>query len=368
VVKAFVLAAGAALPLLGCQLIANVDDPLPFADGAGEEAPEIGVPLSDGPLPSDVKSRDQDAATLEADAPHDVAVEGDGAGRETAAESGVDSARDSAIDVESGPSGMDSAPDTTMHDSGSVEAGPDVTVDSAPDTSPADAEAEPDVTVPCPGQGGPTMVNVGTFCIDSTEVTNAQYTAFLAAGPGPNLQPAECSFNTDYTPSANWPYPSGQDDYPVTMVNWCDGYAFCAWAGKRLCGNINGGPLDPSSYGDVTADERYYACSNAGMQPLPYGGTYTAGACNLDQPTPVAVASLAGCEGGFAGVFDLVGNVEEWLDSCSDSTGASDSCMDGTGSFGFPGPSGESMVTCGFSDRDMRGTTDPNVGFRCCAP
>jgi hypothetical protein len=367
-VKAFVLALGAALPLspLGCQLIANLDDPLPMSDATFEGQPEPGGPDA-GDAKSDAKSADQDAPPTGADAARD-GVMGDGPRADGGAEAGGDSAKDSAKEAEGGPPGQDSAPDTTVADSSLVETGADASgVDSPLEDSPADV-TEPDVTPSCPGQAGPTMVNVGSFCIDSTEVTNSQYADFLAAGPGSGLQPAECSFNTDYTPTANWPFPSGQDAYPVTMVNWCDAFAYCAWAGKRLCGNLHGGPLDPASYGDPTADQRYYACSNGGMQTLPYGSSYVAGACNLDQGGSAAVGSLAGCEGGFSGVFDLVGNVEEWLDSCSATAGANDSCMDGAGSFGFPGSSGEATVTCAFSDSDMRGTTDANVGFRCCAP
>jgi len=45
----------------------------------------------------------------------------------------------------------------------------------------------------CPDLAGPTMVNVGGFCIDSTEVTNAQYLAFLSTNPAPSTsRPCVC--------------------------------------------------------------------------------------------------------------------------------------------------------------------------------
>jgi formylglycine-generating enzyme required for sulfatase activity len=369
-VKIVALAVGAVLPLcpVGCQILANLDSPLPIPDATSPDEASAGDDQDGTSL-----TRDADSAATKADAVHDGgegSVDGDGAVKEGSTEGGSDGAKEGEAATADGPPGKDAA-ETGPSEAGPKETGPRETgpVESgmdAKDDSPPDVTEEPPFM--CPGQAGPTMVNVGSFCIDSTEVTNSQYAAFLNAGPSLGLQPAVCSFNTDYTPGSNWPYPSGQDDYPVTFVDWCDAYAFCAWAGKRLCGDIHGGSLDPGSFGDPTADERYYACSNGGTQDLPYGGTYTAGACNLDQAGPAPVGSLAGCEGGFAGVFDLVGNVEEWLDSCTGTAGAGDTCIDGTASFAVPGTSGEATVTCLFPDSDTRNLTDPNVGFRCCAP
>src|SRR5262249_6416251 len=79
----------------------------------------------------------------------------------------------------------------------------------------------------------------GTFCIDATEVTNGAYKAFLAASPDPSAQPAFCGWNTDYSPSSFY----GPDDHPVVYVDWCDAYAYCEAAGKRLCGAIGGGAV-----------------------------------------------------------------------------------------------------------------------------
>jgi len=38
------------------------------------------------------------------------------------------------------------------------------------------------------------------------------------------------------------------------------------------------------------------------------------------------VASFPGCEGFYPGLFDLEGNVAEWVDSCDGSSGPNDHC------------------------------------------
>ena len=130
----------------------------------------------------------------------------------------------------------------------------------------------------CPGSAGPTMVNVGSFCIDSTEVTNAQYAQFLSASVTPQSvtgNPSQCAFNASYVPSSDWPA-TGKDDVPVVYVDWCDALAFCSWAGKRLCGRIGGGANDYNEHDVAFVSQWYHACSANGTLVYPYGNTYSA--------------------------------------------------------------------------------------------
>jgi hypothetical protein len=83
----------------------------------------------------------------------------------------------------------------------------------------------------CPGTAGPTPVRVGTFCIDSTEVTNAQYAAFLATRPNAAGLPHACDNKTSFAPANNWRLDE-QGSHPVLGVDWCDAAAFCRWAGS----------------------------------------------------------------------------------------------------------------------------------------
>lgn len=168
------------------------------------------------------------------------------------------------------------------------------------------------------------MVDIGAFCIDSTEVTNAQYDVFAAeAKTKPPTQSGWCATNnTDFEKgSASTLSPP---NHPVG-VDWCDAQAFCAWAGKRLCGKIGGGALSyPGEVKDPKLSEHAYACTQGGTTVHPYGDTYDKWACNYAQPPPVGftpkpVASYPGCAGQVAPynqVFDLVGNGSEWLNAC----------------------------------------------------
>jgi hypothetical protein len=44
---------------------------------------------------------------------------------------------------------------------------------------------------------------------------------------------------------------AGSGNFPITNVDWCDAYAYCAGIGKRLCGKIGGGTLDQGGLDDV---------------------------------------------------------------------------------------------------------------------
>lgn len=149
------------------------------------------------------------------------------------------------------------------------------------------------------------------YLMDRYEVTNRDYQAFVDAGgyasskywPEPFLKDGrELSFReamallTDQTgrpgPST-WrlgDYPEGRDDYPVGGVSWYEAAAFARWAGKEL----------PTS---VHWDQarRYYRENSYVIAPRSNLGT--------QGPRPV------GQEGAMTtlGVYDLAGNVREWV-------------------------------------------------------
>ncbi len=225
---------------------------------------------------------------------------------------------------------------------------------------------------PCSGTAGPALVQVGAFCIDATEVTNDNYAAFLAASPTTSLAPSPaCSYKSNFTPSASWPATPNKATNPVVYVDWCDAYAYCAWAGKHLCGAVGGGASSKAAVADKTIDEWYIACSKDGANVYPYGGnTYQQGACNDSESLAKGtrpVASFTGCEGGYTGIFDMNGNAYEWEDACDVSAGASDSCIIRGGSWNFSGAQYGGCNTY-FNDYVVeRSNTFNDTGFRCCS-
>ena len=227
----------------------------------------------------------------------------------------------------------------------------------------------------CPALHGPSMVKVTGFCIDSTEVTVGQYAAFLEAmaalpGGGLGAQPAVCASNTTFRPPYWWRATPDEadagrteaevDEMPVAVVDWCDARAFCAWAGKRLCGRVGGGALTPAE-ATTTASEWFVACSRNNARAYPYGDRFEADACNgtgSDRRQPVR--SNPKCVGGYGGLFDMIGNVEEWVDACDPDSGV---CPMTGGTFSFP----EGSLHCGAPDNQPRMAAFPRGGFRCCA-
>lgn len=208
-------------------------------------------------------------------------------------------------------------------------------------------------------------VDLGTHCIDATEVTVAAYLAFLAVSPGG--QPAECAWNQSYVPVGGAPASS---QLPITNVDWCDARAYCAWAGKRLCGKLGGGAVPYASYADPAVSEWQATCSGGGVNAYPYGNGFSVSTCNGQGAgfgAPVTVGSLAGCKGTAApydAVKDLSGNVWEWEDACNGAAGASDSCRLRGGSFNNPQP----FMGCAADYAVQRQAAFSSVGFRCCAP
>ena len=159
-------------------------------------------------------------------------------------------------------------------------------------------------------------------------------------------------------------------------MNFCDAKAFCSWAGKRLCGKVGGGSLvsqAPLLRGSNANPESewYVACARgSAKQVYPYGDAYKPGACNIGREgvAPYGtedVASFSGCTGGYAGIFDMTGNVQEWTDYCDTSTGdpKTDKCVVQGGPWNFK----QDAATCDFGEVAQRqDATSPQIGFRCC--
>ena len=205
--------------------------------------------------------------------------------------------------------------------------------------------------------------SVGTFSIDPTPVTRSDYENFVGSKNGDvSGQPAMCAFNTTYVPSGNWPnFVIKELDMPVTYVNWCDALAYCKWAGKHLCGQI-AGTTGVWNSEDPNVDEYTHACEGPSKTTYPYGNTYQAGKCA--ETGPELVATHTACVSGYAGVYDMVGNVFEWVNRTYGDGSAANPYAVETRGYEFTASALNSR--CDHIHQFVPSRADQSIGFRCC--
>jgi formylglycine-generating enzyme required for sulfatase activity len=230
------------------------------------------------------------------------------------------------------------------------------------------------VNVPIPTVDGGSTV----YEIDATEVTQGQYGAWLGTNPAlPASTDTVCGWKSTYAVQTT--VAPDADHYPVAYVDWCDAYWYCAGVGKRLCGRIGGGANNTNDVNTVGYDQWYTVCTSNGAvdaSGYPYGEGYAPLVCNgvdAGQGGPVVVGTMTNCQPswpGYAGVFDLSGNVAEWEDSCDADTGMYDGCRIRGGAFdnlGFsPAQPGE-LLSCGSMIATNRLAAVSDIGFHCCS-
>jgi len=141
-------------------------------------------------------------------------------------------------------------------------------------------------------------VNLNTFWIDQTEVTNAMYERCVQGG--------SCSPPNDTSSSKYDNYFPAYGDYPVVNVTWSQATTYCEWAGRRLPTEAE---WEKAARG---TDRRLYpwgqdlSCNLAN-----YGGV---NGCVGD---PLAVGSYPAGSSPY-GAFDMGGNVSEWVNDWYD--------------------------------------------------
>lgn len=306
-------------------------------------------------------------AAIDGAAPRDLSTAGDVSGND--------------VVVEAGPleTGGDGSGDATDGDA----------ADGSSDTTETGGEVAPETPSACSGCRAleqcwndrlcvAKLVTVPSgFSIDATEVTRAQYAAWLATTPATKGQASACAWNVSFVPDvACMARPSvcqGNEcgQHPQPCVDACDAAAYCKAVGKKLCGALTGDDPVPSTARNAAGGSRWFnACTSDAANEFTYGPMITRGNCN-DYLSPVLttvpVASNPKCQSpvaGYAGVFDLIGNLWEWEDNCKGVAGEMDPCSPRGISFGI----GAAWPWCGTDYPTTRVAVEDNVGFRCCSP
>jgi eukaryotic-like serine/threonine-protein kinase len=139
-------------------------------------------------------------------------------------------------------------------------------------------------------------VEINPFYIDKFEVTNRQYKVFVDA--------------TNHAPPKNWEnknYASGEAMLPVTHVTWQDAADYAEWAGKRL-------PTEEEwEYVARGGSKEYlYPWGNEWKENYAYVGRLDK-AGHPDKTKPAPIHSFENDQSPFGGVYDLAGNVSEWV-------------------------------------------------------
>ena len=147
-------------------------------------------------------------------------------------------------------------------------------------------------------EGPVRLVYVDGFYMDATEVTNAQFKAFLMENPHWQKGRIEARFaNADYLKlwSGN-NYPSGKGNHPVTHVSWYAAMAYAAWAGKRL---------------PTEAEWERAARGGLWYEKYPGGDTITPQDANYNKNVNDTTAVGQYPANGY-GLYDMAGNASEW--------------------------------------------------------
>jgi formylglycine-generating enzyme required for sulfatase activity len=164
----------------------------------------------------------------------------------------------------------------------------------------------------------PHAVSLDAFTLDAYEVTNAQFAAFLNAQG--NQQEGGASwleFDSDYVKihqvSGTWQADSGYANHPVVEVSWYGAQAYCEWTGGRL---------------PTEAEWEYAARGGLEGKQYPWGDGLDGSLVNFcdsnceydwaDKTTNDGFARTAPVgsfqQNGY-GLYDMAGNVWEWVSS-----------------------------------------------------
>ena len=172
----------------------------------------------------------------------------------------------------------------------------------------------------------PKPANVGAFSLMRLEVTNHQFSVFVAAtGHRTDAEKSGYGYVWDRTwervPGAAWRYPNGTGssidgirDHPVVQVSARDAAAFCAWHGLRL-------PSEAEwEFAARGAENRRYpwGMSPPGTETERRANFGTVACCGPDATDGYRrTAPVGGYSHGASpfGILDMAGNVWEWTAS-----------------------------------------------------
>ncbi|WP_437681460.1 SUMF1/EgtB/PvdO family nonheme iron enzyme [Sorangium sp. So ce131] len=227
------------------------------------------------------------------------------------------------------------------------------------------------------------------FCIDAVEVSFRRYTDFLAVFPllsdeelGRYLGPECAHIPLSMDERGLLRYYAMREAYtdaafmhhalPAVGMTWCQARMHCRWAGKELCGHLDGASAEDA---DWRSSRWVAACSDNGQFRYSYrSDTPDAARCKVegcsgDEGGYKALDPAAAegrCEGGVPGLFNMSGNSYEWVDRCEANDTPEiddDPCYPRGGACNL----GTEYTYCTYpGEPQPREEGSEFVGFRCC--
>jgi len=168
------------------------------------------------------------------------------------------------------------------------------------------------------------VVYLSGYEIDLYEVTNAEFAEFLNAY-GSNESPegyemldADSAYRHIFWDSYSWCAEGGYEDHPVAEVTWYGANTFCDYYGKRLPTEAE---WEKAARGGCEVGGSPGTCEDpADERMFPWGWGIDCDHANYDRcvedTTPVGSYHLGVSP---YGVYDMVGNVWEWVHDWYDS-------------------------------------------------
>lgn len=149
------------------------------------------------------------------------------------------------------------------------------------------------------------------------------------------------------------PLKDSPGDLPINCIDHAGADALCGHLGGRLC----------------SSKEWLAACRGSDSRAFPYGPEYQPSRCHVgsyETPgpggrAPIAAGSIPDCVGGLPGLFDMSGNVSEWVADCK-----GDYCKFRGAAYVGNDPV-EYFAGCGdVCSGNDKGLHSGTVGVRCC--
>jgi iron(II)-dependent oxidoreductase len=190
-------------------------------------------------------------------------------------------------------------------------------------------------------------IHVDPFYLDTHEVSNEQYAAFLKA--------------TRRRPPPHWvrgEMPAGKERHPVANVSWEDASEYARWMGKRLPTEAE---WERACRGLAEGSKYFWGERPPGKEDARYGAV----------DGPVATGQ---CRPNYFGLYDIAGNVWEW---CADwyELGYYQKAPErnprgpATGMYrvlrGGSWLDEPKFLTCAYRSWARPAEKSPNIGFRC---